>query len=91
MGTLRQMKGSENVCREASPLGLLHPRVLDPAPAFHSNLMIMIFAQDDLCLHSVITHPAFYDLSYWKSMGHKRAPSELIIITARFSLQRDQI
>lgn len=30
-----------------------------PGPAFHSNLMIMIFAQDDLCLHSVITPPSF--------------------------------
>lgn len=29
-----------------------------PPPAFHSNLMIMIFAEDDLCLHSVITQPA---------------------------------
>ena len=35
------------------------PPLARPAPAFHSNLMIMIFAQDDLCLHSVITHPAF--------------------------------
>lgn len=45
-----------------SPLGLLHlpPRhARPPAPAFHSNLMIMIFAQDDLCLHSVITPPCF--------------------------------
>lgn len=29
-----------------------------PPPAFHFNLMIMIFAEDDLCLHSVITQPA---------------------------------
>lgn len=90
MGTLRQMKGQECVLRCVSS-GSPSPGALDPHRAFHSNLMIMIFAQDDLCLHSVITPPAFYDLTYWKSMGHKRAPSELIIITARFSLRRDQI
>lgn len=42
------------------------------APAFHSNLIIMIFAQDALCLHSVITY-FLYDLYYWKSMSI-RAP-----------------
>lgn len=90
VGTLRQMKGHKCLLRSFSS-GSPSPACARPAPAFHSNLMIMIFAQDDLCLHSVITPPAFYDLSYWKSMGHKRAPSELIIITARFSLRRDQI
>lgn len=90
VGTLRQMKGQKCVLRSFSS-GSPSPPCARPTPAFHSNLMIMIFAQDDLCLHSVITPPAFYDLSYWKSMGHKRAPSELIIITARFSLQHDQI
>lgn len=86
-GTLRQMKGQKWSFSSGSP----SPTCAPPTPALHSNLMIMIFAQDDLCLHSVITPPAFYDLSYWKSMGHKSAPSELIIITTRFSLQRDQI
>lgn len=90
VGTLRQMKGQKCVLRSFSS-GSPSPLCARPTTAFHSNLMIMIFAQDDLCLHSVITPPAFYDLSYWKSMGHKRAPSELIIITARFSLQHDQI
>lgn len=54
--------------RLASRLALLHlglhadPRRVGPgldAVAFHSNLMIMIFAEDDLCLHSVITLPCF--------------------------------
>ena len=83
VGTLRQMKGHTCVQRSFSSGSPSPPRAR-PSAAFHSNLMIMIFAQDDLCLHSVITPPAFYDLGYWKSMGHKSAPSELIIITARF-------
>lgn len=77
-GDMETDEGSE-MCAEL-PLpslssGSPSPRRVRPAPAFHSNLMIMIFAQDDLCLHSVITPPAFYDLGYWKSMGHKRTPS----------------
>lgn len=87
-------EGSEACERCLSPgfsFGSPSRHCVQPAPAFHSNLMIMIFAQDDLCVHSVITPPGLYDLAYWKSMGHKRTPSELIIITAWFSLQRDQI
>lgn len=89
-GDIETDEGSGCVAGSVSS-GSPSPTCAPPTPALHSNLMIMIFAQDDLCLHSVITPPAFYDLSYWKSMGHKSAPSELIIITTRFSLQRHQI
>lgn len=47
---------------------VLHPLV--PGSALYSNLMGMIFAQDDLCWHAVITR-RLYDFSYWKSMSHK--------------------
>lgn len=56
--TWRQMKGQACVRRSFSSGSPSPPRAR-PVPAFHSNLMIMIFAQDDLCLHSVITPPSF--------------------------------
>lgn len=42
-----------------SPCAVCRPSPGCVASAFHSNLMIMIFAEDDLCLHSVITAPCF--------------------------------
>lgn len=51
-----------------------------PAPAFHSNLMIMIFAQDDLCLHSVITP----QLSMISAIGNRwaiRGPHQSLLLS----------